>query len=222
MIHNMARKRSSLEINESTTQPRRQPSKRSRISPTSDADSSAASSCSVSVDTALQSSIDGGKASSVSSLETDEGQLDPEDSSFSSDMDSEDSTSGEDEDEVENITIVKKPQIGRLGVDAAGDLQERLINLLPMLKEANEALEGGEGGMEDVDDDEPHIEMNLGLGVLEEQRKGDDSSDESNSEIDDGNAGSEKPSTSDGTEKDVLGKLMGSKARPGSVVQELT
>jgi hypothetical protein len=53
----------------------------------------------------------------------------------------------------------------------SGDLRTRLSAFLPQLAQANKVLEDGQEihNMEDVEEDEQHIEMNLGLGVLEEK-----------------------------------------------------
>lgn len=53
----------------------------------------------------------------------------------------------------------------------AAQLRARLQKFIPELQKANNdmALQATRLNMEDVGDDEPHIEMNLGLGVLEHQ-----------------------------------------------------
>jgi len=96
---------------------------------------------------------------------------------------SEESSDYETDEEVVTLGGPKKPPIGNNSdLTAAQQLQARIAALLPQLQAANEELIDGAPGqsMEDVDDGEQHIEMNLGLGVLEEQREGDsDSSDDS-------------------------------------------
>lgn len=103
-------------------------------------------------------------------------------------------------------------------------LREQLRAFLPQLRAANEALDptagsafeivdadtekaGGNSAQEGQDgaaEEEPYIEMELGLGVLEEKQAG---------------AGSESENDDDGSEDggesqdDVLGKLMGKKRR---------
>lgn len=67
-----------------------------------------------------------------------------------------------------------------------------LPDFLKQMKEANEELmkkmSGGEKrGLEDVREGESYVEMNLGLGVLEEKRDG-DSEHESESEVEEKDA----------------------------------
>ncbi|KAI4628475.1 hypothetical protein J4E83_003025 [Alternaria metachromatica] len=113
--------------------------------------------------------------------------------------------------------------IMRLGDEDLGpDIRGFLKDFLPQLKAANEELEAQKKAgtlksletVEGQDEGEPYIEMDLGLGVLEEK---------------DPNADSDKDSASDAEdsdkEKDVLGKLMGREKRdPASieVVQNTT
>ncbi|OAL46740.1 hypothetical protein IQ07DRAFT_590274 [Pyrenochaeta sp. DS3sAY3a] len=101
----------------------------------------------------------------------------------------------------------EKPTM-KLDKDEFGpDIRTFLKDFLPKLKAANEELEVQKqtGTLKTLDatdakDGEPYIEMNLGLGVLEEK---------------DSNAGDSSDSEGDtedtGKEKDVLGKLMGQK-----------
>ncbi|KAI1915968.1 hypothetical protein LOZ61_001308 [Ophidiomyces ophidiicola] len=139
------------------------------------------------------------------------------------------SSSGEDEDsEVEGniITITQpKPQIRRI---PASELSSRLSAFLPVLKAANEDLERdivagkliraeihdeGESVNEETGGKQPesqYIEMNLGLGVLEQNQDqvSETSSDEASTPIEN-EGGQARP------EKDtnVLDKLMGSKSK---------
>ena len=74
--------------------------------------------------------------------------------------------------------------------------------------------------MEDVKEDEPHIEMDLGLGVLEEKRDGEESEDEEDDEDDmDGEEKKERKRK----EKDVMSELMGRKGENKSTkgIQEV-
>ena len=88
---------------------------------------------------------------------------------------SEESSSGSDDDEEPSPSEKAPP-----------DLKSRLAAFLPQLAKANETLEGTER-IDDVDDDEErYIEMNLGLGVLSEnkQQDGEIQTKESESESD--------------------------------------
>ncbi|KAI1931164.1 hypothetical protein LOZ66_001905 [Ophidiomyces ophidiicola] len=139
------------------------------------------------------------------------------------------SSSGEDEDsEVEgNVITIKqpKPQIRHI---PASELSSRLSAFLPVLKAANEDLERdivagklisaeihdeGESADEETGAKQPerqYIEMNLGLGVLEQNQDqvSETSSDEASTPIEN-EGGQARP------EKDtnVLDKLMGSKSK---------
>ena len=65
------------------------------------------------------------------------------------------------------------------------DLKSRVAMFLPQLQAANEGLQQGDmAGFEDVDDEEQHIEMNLGLGVLTDKRSDIDSESSSEDESD--------------------------------------
>jgi hypothetical protein len=64
------------------------------------------------------------------------------------------------------------------------DLKARLATFLPQLKEANRMLDTAKR-IDDVGEGEQHIEMNLGLGVLEEKREGVQHHDESTSDSED-------------------------------------
>lgn len=121
------------------------------------------------------------------------------------------------------------------------NLQKRLSAFLPALKTANQALEVdraegrlGDRNIEIVSNaEEPYIEMDLSLGVLEEKHAGIRLSDESSSGsttdadvhessalAEEGQDTQSKLSPKKGKEKDILGKLMGhgvkgsSKAKP--------
>ncbi|KAK5167590.1 uncharacterized protein LTR77_007289 [Saxophila tyrrhenica] len=220
----MAIKRSVEEAGASAARPRRQHLKRIKISPThEDTDnSSEASSGSVSEDSALRSSpqpSDPERNSSMSSLEPSAANGDDDSESSISSTSSEDSEIDSDsETEITTIGQPKKPPIHKQGLqEGAQDLRSRLSSFLPQMAEANRLLADKSDGysLEEVGEDEQHIEMNLGLGVLEQQGEEDaeNSLDESSDEED---VGEELPAFSEGVngvkqdrEADVLGKLMG-------------
>lgn len=138
-------------------------------------------------------------------------------------------SSDEDDEVEERITTVggpKKPQIARGAVlEGAQDLQTRLSALLPRLAAANSELDPDGVGysMEDVEDGEQHIEMNLGLGVLEEKLNGDSSSSAEESDIDSESETSDiedLPTSSgavmrelEGKDTQVMNKLRGQKTK---------
>ena len=173
---------------------RRQESKKTRLSPSAEEkeDSSATSIASVSEDSALRSSPSASrgtrheKLSSVSSISEHASASSASDLSDISDVSeisdiSEVSSESGSGDEIIAIGGPKKPNMTRTGIsEGAQDLRARLSALLPRLAESNEALshEGGGLGIEDVDEDEQHIEMNLGLGVLEEKYQSDGDGDD--------------------------------------------
>ncbi|KAF2797376.1 hypothetical protein K505DRAFT_347320 [Melanomma pulvis-pyrius CBS 109.77] len=165
------------------------------------------------------------------SSEMEESSEDPSsDSESGEDSDEELQSEMEDEDGIVNLPAVRarKPNM-KLPKDELGpDLRPFLANFLPQLKAANEALEKErEAGTlktkvidsEDaVDGEGEYIEMDLGLGVLEEQDPdAKDVSSSSDSEDEDSldGEGQLKP-------KDILSKLMGRKSRKDAVdIQEL-
>lgn len=178
----MGTKRSGDALDSTLPRPRTSRAKRTKLSPTHEdrSDSSTGPSIgSISEDSALRSTPPATQTtrhSSASSLES----LD-EDTESSSSISSSDSESKSDEDTEERIVTIggpKKPNMAREAVTSgAGDLRSRLQNLLPQLATANDLLASQDGvNMEEVDDEEDHIEMNLGLGVLEEARDDDESS----------------------------------------------
>lgn len=225
----MAQKRSAPDTAMASIRPRRESTKRTRLAPKDerDVDSSASSFCSVSVDSALQSSPSASgkdRQSSMSSLDAVD-DSDESMSSVSSDSESDsDNEISEEEDEVATIRTQKKPDFSAPSLEGAGDLQARLREFLPQMADANSKLEtdGAAGfSMEDVGDDDPHIEMNLGLGVLEEQDQ--DGSESSEEEEDDEWQDEEMPLDSDAVrkEKDIMGKLMGGREHRQGGVEEI-
>jgi len=136
-----------------------------------------------------------------------------------SDSASDSDSSGDDD---ENVVVTlggpRKPTMD-VGNAAAGtqDLKARLSAFLPQMARANDALrmETADKNIEDVGEDEPHIEMNLGLGVLEE-KNGEDSS--SSDGLSDSDEDEDVPMPSGQAkregrykEMDVMGKLTGQK-----------
>lgn len=183
----MSRKRSAEDQEASTPRLRRDSSKRTKLSPSADrSNSSEPSTCSVSEDSALRSSPPASardRISSMSSLQSDDTTSDSG-SSFSSDSDS-DLSASDSEEEIVTIGGPKKPSIQPMNnADGHEDLRARIAAFLPQMKEANSLLASATGqySMEDVEDGEQHIEMNLGLGVLEEQREDEHSSSDSSDE----------------------------------------
>ncbi|OQO14432.1 hypothetical protein B0A48_01309 [Cryoendolithus antarcticus] len=165
-------------------------------------------------DTDAQSSVSGDRAveeSMTSHASSGEEESDASSSSSSSGEDSDDTASiaSENEEEVTTLPATKKPRIGGAGLGGAGDLASRLGAFLPQMKKANEELREGES-LEDVQDGERYIEMNLGLGVLEETKDGEESS------------GSEDEEEGKGEDEEVLGKLMGKSTKEKVGVEEVT
>ncbi|KAJ6278873.1 hypothetical protein J3E71DRAFT_369968 [Bipolaris maydis] len=106
-----------------------------------------------------------------------------------------------------------KPIMKLTKAEMGPDIRGFLKDFLPRLKAANEELEAQKRAgtlrrldAEDQEDGEPYIEMDLGLGVLEEKDPNAAESDTegtSDAEEEDGNK-----------EKDVLGKLLGRREKP--------
>jgi hypothetical protein len=80
----------------------------------------------------------------------------------------------------------KKPKMFK--IQSNSDILSRVQAFLPQMQQANESLERADPAALDIEnvneDEEQYIEMNLGLGVLEEKRKktGGSSSDSSDNE----------------------------------------
>ncbi|KAI8932211.1 hypothetical protein NX059_011089 [Plenodomus lindquistii] len=99
----------------------------------------------------------------------------------------------------------KKPAFKFDPTDLGPDIRDFLKDFLPQLKKANEELEAQKraGTLRKLDElpekeDEPYIEMDLGLGVLEAKEEGRESSSGSDEEMGEGEE-----------ERDVMGKLLG-------------
>lgn len=166
---------------------RREDSKRTRLSRTAQvpSDSSEISTCSVSEASALQSTPGMSEEnrqssfSSVSALDDDHSESSVSESSSDDNSSSSEDHDVEQDEEEEIVTLggpMKPWDDPKRVLEEAHKLQCRLQELLPKLNNANRELakKGATLSMEEVDDDEQHIEMNLGLGVLEEQHNSDD------------------------------------------------
>lgn len=142
---------------------------------------------------------------------------------------SSDNASSSEEDEepeptIPTVTTRSKPNFSARIAAGAPSLEDRLKSFLPQLAEANSKLEQEGGSMEDVKDDEPHIEMNLGLGVLKEKsgKEGEESSD-SEEETEEGEDAEASSPERKRKEKDVMRKLMGGKEKQAAAggIQEV-
>jgi len=205
-------------------------------------DSSTPNSCSVSEDSALFSTEHSGNetansdfdstsssAVSESSDDTSSGS-DSENESMNCEDGSEDESMSEAEMEIVTLPLPKKAKKPTIkAVEVVGqevDLGARLKRFLPQLAAANQELETyraagmlKERNLEVVDEEagKEYIEMDLGLGVLEET---------SSNSRDSGSRGHYDDSTdttaSETEEKDILGKLMGrTKRKDGIGIQEV-
>ncbi|KAI4715800.1 hypothetical protein E4T48_08040 [Aureobasidium sp. EXF-10727] len=130
-------------------------------------------------------------------------------------------------------TLRPKKQKPNFARPAMSDLQSRLQAFLPQMAAANAELEklAQEGGLEgkrleDVGEGDEYVEMELGLGVMEQKKEGEDSSDDSSDESsddsseasseddnddDDDKEQKKQQKEKDQKEKDILGRLMGHK-----------
>ena len=142
----------------------------------------------------------------------------------SSSEESDDSTSDEGESESDDIATVKpgsKPNFSARVASGAPSLEDRLKSFLPQLAEANNKLQQNGFSMEDVKEDEPHIEMNLGLGVLKELngKDGEEGADSSEDEEEEGDATASPERKR--REKDIMGKLMGGRKNEAAGIEEI-
>ncbi|KAI9683859.1 MAG: hypothetical protein M1829_004193 [Trizodia sp. TS-e1964] len=137
--------------------------------------------------------------------------------------------------------IIKLGRPGRptitppLPSSSGSQLLARIRAFMPQLQAANEELDGDrlagrlqERELENVQDGEEYIEMDLGLGVLEERRQEEDSSSSSDGDSDDQGSsktkgedsgcafGADISKPSNGKDTNVLGRLMGQKSRKGT------
>lgn len=217
----MGMKRTADEVEPSRPTSLRRRIKRLKATPQEDdGNSSEASSCSVSEDSALESSPEvskKGRNSSMSSVEPANLHDSDTESSISSSESDSSGSDAESDDAIITIGQQQKPNIKRSqSTRGAQDIRERLASFLPQLAEANKLLTTRPAtahNIEDVEDDEQHIEMNLGLGVLEEKSGQSDhssSSDEDESEEDEEQADAQQVKRPTQTrEADRVGRLMG-------------
>lgn len=134
-------------------------------------------------------------------------------SSSESDSDSDSDSNTNEANDIATVTARSKPDFSARVASGAPSLEDRLKFFLPQLAEANGRLEQqGERAkfsMEDVGEGEPHIEMNLGLGVLKEVGgKEEESGSGSESESEEDGEEEEREMREKEKEKDVMGKLM--------------
>ncbi|KAJ5960636.1 uncharacterized protein N7479_007786 [Penicillium vulpinum] len=112
-----------------------------------------------------------------------------------------------------------KPRIHRMKGDS--EILSRLTAFLPKIKDANEDLqrqiEAGKAGdlvLDNADENGgQYIEMDLGLGVLEEKRDSDSSSDEKSDDEESKGATGAGKNPQEMNDSDIIGKLMGGKSK---------
>jgi len=145
------------------------------------------------------------------STSSEEPSSDSESEDSDSEIDTSDRASTVDDGEtIVNVRPGSKPEMTLESLK--GGLKSRLKAFIPELKAANQELEKEKvdgsierRNIEHVDEDEgPYIEMDLGLGVLEEKPADTDSN-----EVDTDSDGDEPDTGPRDKEPDVLGKLMG-------------
>ncbi|KAF2438580.1 hypothetical protein P171DRAFT_163843 [Karstenula rhodostoma CBS 690.94] len=180
-------------------------------------------------------------ATEKSEADSDEESWVSESSEEPSDESSEDSSEAEDdeqEDEMDEDVQLgaedvvnlranrgKRPDFKLPGDEKLEDIRPFLKDFLPKLKAANEELEAQKAtgtlqtseiiGEEEADVEEQYIELNLGLGVLEER------DDDADAAADNESGGGDAEQRDQ--EKDVLGKLMGREKPTEPVgIQEVT
>lgn len=215
---------------------------RSRLTPPLAADSSSTSEPSISSDTSAliptsvpEDSTDATGAEHDSDTESDlsESSEDPSSDSSSDNGSNIDSDDAESDNEAEmsgdgqsrvNLPANrgKKPVMKLRKKELGEDMRPWLKEFLPRLRAANEELEKERvtGTLKDKmiereDGEGQYIEMDLGLGVLEERDPNaqDSSESEGDSEEDDTDTQAQKSKK----EKDILGKLMGRENKPVSI-----
>ncbi|KAF1345738.1 hypothetical protein BDV97DRAFT_358963 [Delphinella strobiligena] len=159
-------------------------------------------------------------ATSVSS----ESESDSDESSESSDEESDSDSNGSAEVDYETLLadVLNGTSRPPMPSGAGGDLKSRLAAFLPQLAQSNQELEelkarGELKSFEDVEEGKEYIEMDLGLGVLEEKKPGvEEDKDDEDEEMDQDEEEKRKK------EEDVLGKLMGfKKGRQNTGISEV-
>lgn len=219
----MAQKRSSAEAELQPLAIRSDENKRMKITPSAELRSNSSEETANSGTPALRSSPDveldsETDRSSVSSEASDESE-DEEDEEDESESESEDEEP--DEETVNLPERMKRPNEERitLGGPAKPDMDpakvmkeaKKIYNMLqvfmPMMREANADLleRGDDANMELVKEGEKHIEMDLGLGVLEEQKE-----EEALKEADSKEADEDQEDEGEQT-PDVMRELLGAK-----------
>lgn len=104
---------------------------------------------------------------------------------------------------------IQKPDFKLPTSSISNKLPDFLAQMAAANKELNEQIAAGKNVAMEVNDDDDaaagqHIEMNLGLGVLEERKDGDSSSDEESDDDDNDNVMQKlKGEKKTGKEKDV-------------------
>ncbi|GAB7328475.1 hypothetical protein MBLNU13_g00445t1 [Cladosporium sp. NU13] len=175
------------------------------------------------VNLALRSSTSNAPSNNKPTTTSSTADSDSDDDASTSDSDSEEDAS-EGEEQIPTLKPGTKPDFSSARRIASGapSLEDRLKAFLPQLAEANSKLQkGGEGeySMEFVGEDEPHIEMDLGLGVLEETKGGSESENESDEgDEESGEGEGERKSKK---EKDVMAELMGKKENVTAGIEEV-
>lgn len=225
----MAVKRSHTDAELQPISTRRTEQKRVRLPASADICSNSSEATAASDASALQSSTFSSEetgetsVSEASSIESEDESSDTssEGSSNLNDALSDDSEADDEQEEADVVTIggPKKPSIilpDQLRAETK-KLYDKLQEFLPKLRQANGILteSAAKINMEDVDENEQHIEMDLGLGVLEERR--DQQEVEEHVEHDTEESGED--------ESDVMRDLLGIKASSSAdrkpAVQEL-
>ncbi|OJJ49832.1 hypothetical protein ASPZODRAFT_12944 [Penicilliopsis zonata CBS 506.65] len=204
--------------------------KRTRIPPSSlrsSSDSVAPSSITTSNDLSEETTGDGdgdGDEDDEDDYTSSEGSTSSSESESNADdedLDHHDDVVGSPEEESTSITNVvpsrSKPSIGRITLDS--DILARVSSFLPQLRSANEALQKdiAAGKSKDIlldeagEEEGQYIEMNLGLGVLEETQSNDDHENSSSPDLDRETESATTKQTTDAKESHIMDSLMGHK-----------
>lgn len=197
-------------------------------SPVASAETAATSTSSVSTSTPSVNSSHSDSDGSSSSSGDNDGEADE------SDPERNDRVRNKIEPEVITLrapTSHRKPPIDSARVQIyAKELQARLEEFMPKLRQANSELATRGNGLniEDVGEDEQHIEMNLGLGVLEQKTCGGERSDggiltKKRDQKEESDGGSDDGEEKDEEEGNVLSRLLNAnRSNQGKVgIQEI-